>query len=226
MTEKLGDVLRDLMAARDLQGVDVCAAIDLSENALSSILNKPTKPRYNTFVKLRNLLAKTPEEKARLIAAYEGEEYQEPDTSAGIAAQIEEERTSVVEQKRAEDYLDAKANSIAFRRDIADELTKAKIPVIPEFTFEHMGKKAVCDFMTRSSKNRIAIEAKYNLHRDWDHTLGTCIMLRKGTNAKAVVVVVPYYNQVALDAKKYFLEEDIHVVRVDELVTLLKKLGA
>jgi transcriptional regulator with XRE-family HTH domain len=210
---KFGRVTRELMAARGMDGIDVANAIDISPNALSAILNDKSVPRFRTFVNLRNLLAKTPEETAMITAAYEGKEYTAPEPGSLAVSESEPDiPTKIVE--RAETFLDAKAHSIEFRNDVERVLQEAKISYMRDFTFDRMGRKIACDFVTKSAKNRIVIECKFALNRDWDHVLG------------GVVVVVPYHNAISVDAKKEFAHDHIPVVTISELVQTLRELGA
>lgn len=226
--EELARTLRDLMAKRDLQGVDLATSIGISQNALSAILTGKSTPRYSTFAKLRDRLAQTPEEKAMLTAAFEGEEYTLTDATppGEMRVEVPPEVLDRPMAERAAHYMDAKAHSIEFRNDIQRLLDEARIPSNRDFIFEHMGRKYTCDFVTRSNKNRIVITAKSALNREWDLVLGMCLMLRRKMPANAVIVVVPYHNALSEEAKKDFAHDNIPVVRIDEMVATLKTLGA
>jgi transcriptional regulator with XRE-family HTH domain len=225
MADKLSETLRELMAKRNLDGIDVANAIGISQTALSQILTDKSKPRSKTFIRLRDLLAQNLEERAMLTAAYEGRDYTQESGEFAVEEEPEETLPRDIVDRSAQ-YLDAKAQSIEFRNDIERILQDARIPVIRDYVFYDMTRKVACDFVTKSSKNRIVIEAKFNLNRDWDHVLGTSLLVRRKMPAHGVVVVVPYHNPISLEAKKDFAHDNIPVVTIAELVETLRKMGA
>lgn len=238
---RLGESIRQLMARRNMSQVDLAAQINLSETALSLIVNGHNKPRQKTFTRLLSRLASTTEERAFLLDAYldiqsaaDGEprflsavNEDSPDdggTPPGSRPPMEIESDDELDEKAPGDlpshYLERKAASIAFEQDIEHLLQVAHIPFIHPFVSE----KIACDFVTKT-KTKIVIECKSQLNQGWDRLLGQCILLRDNLPAKEVVVVVPYHNKVSALYASDFKNQGFHVETPSTLITSLKRLG-
>lgn len=231
---RLGEALRQLMGRRGLSQTDTAVQVGLSETALSLIVNGVNRPRQKTFSKLLNRLAQTQGERNFLMDAYveldNGESSGPPvlpdetveETAAPFADEDdtddEDERAKVVDP--AERYLEVKAQSIAFERDVEHLLHSARIPYIHPFVSE----KIACDFVTKT-KTKIVIECKVNLNKGWDRLLGQCMLLRDNLPAKEVVIVVPYHNQVSKLYAPDFERQGFHIETPSSLIHRLKHLG-
>lgn len=223
LMNEFSDVVRELLARRNLTGADLSQQIGLSENAISNIVTGKSKPRWKTFSAISRRLAKTPEERAALQRAFNGEPAELPEENEDAKVGGEPDPT---EAAKIEDYAHAKALSIAFRDDVEVALKDAGIRYRRDFVFETELRTVACDFVAGSQKNRIVIDCKNNMRSDWEKTLGGAKLAMHSLPAEHAVVVVPYHNKVSLSARDYFKQEGIQVVRIEELAKALKELGA
>ena len=87
-----------------------------------------------------------------------------------------------------ERWLEARTQAITFKNAVARELEKASI----------LYRRDVCDgiasedFLVERGTQRIAIECKFNVGRDFEKTISIAKLLRGLLRCERAVIVVPY----------------------------------
>jgi transcriptional regulator with XRE-family HTH domain len=128
----LGETIRELARLRGLKAYELADKVDLSATAMSQIMNNVSRPRQSTFTRLCKVLCTSKAEERRLVSAYAGAELMEDKAGAAVplAAEVDEEgysREADIHRLRAEQYLERKAQSIAFRASVGRALEKAGV---------------------------------------------------------------------------------------------------
>lgn len=81
-----------------------------------------------------------------------------------------------------------KSQSIAFKRSVTRELQKAGL----HYSQDYAEGVFVTDFLVEHDGRRIALECKFNVHRDFEKTGAIAGLLMEKLKLNSIVVVVPY----------------------------------
>ncbi len=180
--KRLGNTIKTLLADRGLTAKELSKRINLSETSLSKIVQGVTKPRQANLTRIIEELCQTAEEEQKIISAY-----------AAIESSLDDEQPQLdpvayqkAEEARVRRYLQAKAQSIAFREQVAATLEEANIP----YQSPYSNADLICDFLIPGPP-RIAIECKANPTRDWDRTITSARLLLEELPCDKVFVVLP-----------------------------------
>lgn len=176
-----GNTVKFLLAQRGLTSKEFAERINLSPTSLSKIVNGVTRPRQANLTRIIEELCESHEEKQQLLSAFEQVEEQ----LAEETPQADLKQFRLMEEDRVRRYLQAKAQSIAFREQVAEVLRESG----QAFESPHHNDDVICDFFLPGPP-RIAIECKANPNRDWDRTIASIRLFLKDLPADFVVVAV------------------------------------
>lgn len=181
--KKLGDAIRSLMETKDVTGVQLAADIGLTATSISRILNGASRPRQVTLSRLMKRLCDTREEEQSILRAYSSILEGVPEESV-----VEDEENRREEIARCKHFLEIKTQSISFKNSVARELAKAGI----EAKQDYCEGLFSTDFMIERYGKRIALECKFNVHRDGEKTRIIADLLLKNMKVDSVLIIVPY----------------------------------
>ena len=195
------------MERRELTGSQLAEDIGLSAASVSRIVTGQSRPRQVTLSRLMKRLCTSKEEEQMLVAAYESRAAENlpltPIATEAANAQAEEERV-----RR---YMEVKAQSITFKRSVARELDKAGVIYRQDVT----EKLVVTDFLLEHGDQRIALECKYNLHRDLEKSVISARMIREKFHCDQVFIVVPFCEEDG--GNDLDCEEEIRILPLQDL---------
>jgi transcriptional regulator with XRE-family HTH domain len=180
--KRFGDTLRHLMELKGVTGVQLSAETGLTTTSISRLLNGQTRPRQVTLTRLMKYLCETKAEEQSLLRAYSGLETL-PEESV-----LDDEKNAQEERSRALRYLEMKSQSIAFKRSVARELDKAGL----SYKQDYAEGVFVSDFLIEQDSKRVALECKFNVHRDFEKTGTIAELLKENLKIDSVLIVVPY----------------------------------
>ena len=195
----LGLIIKQLQKKQGLSGQELANLIGITPPNLSQIVNGHSKPRQTTFSKLcRELVSDQADEKL-LVDAFLLVKEETPEMVSLDSGDYE--RTEI---ERAERYLEMKLQSIAFKRSVAHKLDQARI----EYQQDYSEKIYVTDFLVLKNNQRIALECKFNIHRDMDKATTIARLLSQHLNCDRVAIVVPFMPEERItDSKSFFVVE-------------------
>jgi transcriptional regulator with XRE-family HTH domain len=179
-----GDVVRQLMERRGLTGNRLSADIGISPTSVSKIVTGASKPKQVTLSRLMKRLCTNLEEEQMVIRAFTG-------IGSNLLpeeAPVTEERNLQEERERCERFLEVKTQSILFKNSVARELTKAGIP----FQRDYCERIYSTDFLIERNGNRIALECRFNVQRDFERAVVTAKVLRQELGCCMVITVTPF----------------------------------
>ena len=198
-----GDTVRLLMARRGLTGAALSREIELSKTSISKILQGHSKPKQVTFSLLMKALCTTPEEEQMMLKGFTGEAYELPEliveeTETNEAEVPSAERDNYsqseynrqMEVQRAERYLEMKTQSIAFKRSVARELNNAGI----SYEQDYCEGIYSTDFLIERDGQRLALECKFNVHRDMEKAVTVAEILLEKLSCDQVSIIVPFLD--------------------------------
>ena len=165
-----------------MTGVQLSAETGLTTTSISRLLNGQTRPRQVTLTRLMKYLCETKAEEQSLLRAYSGLE------TLPEEAVLDDEKNAQEERSRALRYLEMKSQSIAFKRSVARELDKAGL----SYKQDYAEGVFVTDFLIEQDGQRVALECKFNVHRDFEKTGTIAELLKENLKIDAVLIVVPY----------------------------------
>lgn len=180
--KRFGGALRQLMELKAVTGVHLSAKTGLTTTSISRLLNGQTRPRQVTLTRLMKTLCETKSEEQSLLRAYSGLETLPEESVLDDGKNAQEERS------RALRYLEMKSQSIAFKRSVARELDKAGL----SYKLDYAEGVFVTDFLIEQDGKRVALECKFNVHRDFEKTGTIAELLKENLKIDSVLVVVPY----------------------------------
>ena len=199
------------MERRELTGSQLAEDIGLSAASVSRIVTGQSRPRQVTLSRLMKRLCTSKDEEQMLISAYESKDAENlpltPIATEAANAQAEEERV-----RR---FMEIKAQSIAFKRSVARELDKAGIVCRRDVT-ENL---VVTDFLIEVGSKRIALECKFNLHRDMEKSLISARLIRQQFDCDEVLIVVPFYEEE--DGDDLESKKNIRILPLQDLADLI-----
>ena len=179
----LGGLIRALLAARGLKAFELAERVGVSKQSISKIMTGLKRPRQTTFTKICEVLVSTPEEERALVQAYLNSKALKKDTAPPLNPAME----AATLRRRAEQFLAQKTQSIQFKRSVANELQKAGIP----YQQDYCEGNYATDFLIEKDGQRIALECKSNVGRDWEKTGAMAELLKEQLKIEAVLIVVP-----------------------------------
>ena len=171
------------MRRQGLTGVQLVAEIGLSETSLSRILKGHSRPKQVTLTRLMKRLCTTEADSQNLLRAF-----------TGILTPVHEEpvlddpRNVIEERERIERWLEAKTQAITFKNAVAKELDRAGV----HYRRDVCDGIASADFLVERGGQRIVIECKFNVSRDFEKTVGVAKLLCELLRCERAVIVVPY----------------------------------
>lgn len=180
--KRFGDTLRQLMELKAVTGVQLSAETGLTTTSISRLLNGQTRPRQVTLTRLMKYLCETKAEEQSFLRAYSGLE------TLPEEAVLDAEKNAQEERARALRYLEMKSQSIAFKRSVARELDKAGL----SYKQDYAEGVFVTDFLIEQDSQRVALECKFNVHRDFEKTGTIAELLKENLKIDSVLIVVPY----------------------------------
>ena len=151
-----------------------------------------------------------------LIKAYESGDSE----NLPLAPLISEAANAQAEEERVRRFMEIKAQSIAFKRSVARELDKAGIAYRQDVT-ENL---VVTDFLVEVGDRRIALECKFNLHRDFEKTIFSSRLIHTQFGCCSVFVIVPFHDESL--AQKLSAESEVQILALQDLaeqITLYNK---
>jgi len=203
----LGLVIKKLQRKHGLNGQGLANLIGITPPNLSQIVNGHAKPRQGTFSKLCKVLGKDKADEKMLVDAFVR---LAEDASESVVLNSADYEKSEIE--RAERYLEMKAQSISFKRSVKSELDKAKIDYEQDFCKGIY----VTDFLVSVEGKRIALECKFNMHRDIEKTITSSRLIYKYFNCHLLFIVLPFYDERI--AVSFSGEKTINTVGLQDLV--------
>jgi transcriptional regulator with XRE-family HTH domain len=207
----LCEVIRKLMERRELTGSQLAEDIGLSAASVSRIVTGQSRPRQVTLSRLMKRLCTSKDEEQMLIAAYESKDAE----GLPLTPLLSEAANAQAEEERVRRFMELKAQSITFKRSVARELDKAGIAYRQDVT----EKLVVTDFLLENGDKRIALECKFNLHRDMEKAVISARLVRAQFNCVRVFIVVPFYEED--DFKDLVHEEEICILALQDLADVL-----
>jgi transcriptional regulator with XRE-family HTH domain len=179
----LGGLIRALLAARGLKAFELAERVGVSKQSISKIMTGLKRPRQTTFTKICEVLVSTPEEERALVQAYLNSKALKKDKAAPLDPALE----AATLRRRAEQFLAQKTQSIQFKRRVAHILDQAGIP----YQQDYCEGNYATDFLIEKDDQRIALECKTNIGRDWEKTLAMAEILKEQLPIETVLCVVP-----------------------------------
>ncbi|KAF0094276.1 MAG: hypothetical protein E1N59_1992 [Puniceicoccaceae bacterium 5H] len=199
------------MEAKGVSGVQLAADIGLTATSVSRILNGASSPRQVTLSRLMKRLCETREEEQSILMAYTAILEGVPEESI-----LEDEENRREEIARCERFLEIKVQSISFKSSVARELAKAGI----EAKQDYCEGLVSTDFLIERDGERIALECKFNVHRDLEKTRVTAGIIRDRLRCEMVFVVVPFLQDTDM---RNLSSQELHVISVHDLSEEIQK---
>lgn len=175
------------MERRELTGSQLAEDIGLSAASVSRIVTGQSRPRQVTLSRLMKRLCTSKEEEQMLISAYESKDAE----NLPLTPLLSEAANAQAEEERVRRFMEVKAQSIAFKRSVARELDKAGI----QYRQDATEKLVVTDFLLELGEQRIALECKFNLHRDMEKSVISARLIREQFGCNLVYIVVPFHEE-------------------------------
>jgi transcriptional regulator with XRE-family HTH domain len=183
--EKIGDVIRRLMEARKISGLQLASDIGITPTSISRILTGQSRPRQVTMSRLMKRLCETREEEQTVLRAYSSISEIMPEEPS--LDSIENAQSEIARCLR---FLEIKTQSICFKNAVGKELAKANFAPKPDYCEGMIST----DFLIEDTGKRIALECKFNIHRDLDKTLTTAEIIRDRLRCDHVLIVTPFVD--------------------------------
>jgi len=190
-----GDAVRQLMEAKKVSGLKLAESIGITPTSVSRILTGQSRPRQVTLTRIMQQLCQTQDEEQLLIRAYPGLE------SLPQEAVSDDKRNAEEEEARVMRFLEVKTQSILFKRSVAKELDRSGI----NYTMDFCQGAISTDFLIERGGKRIALECRFNVHRDLERALLTAKVLKRELMCDQVITVTPFDISETLPASSDFL---------------------
>lgn len=209
-----GDVIRLLMERRGIAGKQLAADIGISPTSVSKIVTGHSKPRQVTLTRIMKRLCKTAEEEQMVVRAFTG-------LLDGIPDEPEKPERPILDEEieRVTRYLEVKSMSVAFKKDVEALLQGFNLKYQSDFRADPF----ICDFLVTIGSDRVAIDCKYNVNRDWDRTYATVKLLRENLPCDEVIVAIPYENELARKARSEIENLGARLLSLENLSYLFRK---
>lgn len=173
------------MSRRGLTGAQLGEEIGLSATSISRIIQGHAKPKQVTLSRLMKRLCVNPEDEQLILRAF-----------TGVAVPAVEEpisddpRNAAEERERVERWLEARTQAIVFKNAVSKELDKAAI----SYRRDVCDGIASADFVIERGGQRIALECKFNVSRDFEKTVGIARLLCELLRCDSAIIVVPFVD--------------------------------
>ena len=177
-----GDAVRQLMECKKVSGLKLAESIGITPTSVSRILNGQSRPRQLTLTRIMKRLCETNGEEQSLLRAYSGLE------TLPEEAVLDDGKNAQEERARALRYLEMKSQSIAFKRSVARELDKAGL----SYKLDYAEGVFVTDLLIKQDGKLVALECKFNVHRDFEKTGIIAELLKENLKIDSVLIVVPF----------------------------------
>lgn len=204
---ELSETLRDLMERQNLTGAKLAEEIGVSAVSLSHILTGKSRPRQVTLSRLMKRLCVNAEDEQALLSAYESL----GTAKMPVSAVVEDGENAATEEGRVRRFMEMKAKSISFRKDVALKLYETKL----HFKQEYTRGSVTTDFLIEDKGKRIALECRTNLKRDLEKSLVSARIIRDELKCDQVYIVVPEFDGDLRDACQK--EKNIRDLEIEEL---------
>jgi len=181
----LGEAIRTLMSRRGLTGAQLGEEIGLSATSVSRIIQGHAKPKQVTLSRLMKRLCATPEDEQLILRAFTGVSV--PATEEPVS---DDPKNAAEERERVERWLEARTQAIVFKNAVAKELDKAAI----SYRRDVCDGIASADFVVERAGQRIALECKFNVSRDFEKTVGIARLLCELLRCNSAIIVVPFVD--------------------------------
>ena len=181
---RLGAAVRTLLKRRGMKAFELGKKTGISATSISKIINGVSRPRQKNFTRMCQVLCETDEEQRLLFSAFTGTELLDQEPEESPKPPNEEE----ILRLRAEQYLERKTQSIAFKRSVARELDEAGI----SYQKDYCEGPYSTDFLIEKGGKRIAAECKFNIHRNLEKSVAAAEILGKAFRCAEVMIVVPF----------------------------------
>jgi len=181
----LGETIKDLLGKKGLKAYQLAEKTGTSATSISKIMNGVTRPRQNTFTLMCKVLCEDNADTQRLVSAFAGAELSLPESEENVLTKNAERE---VLRLRAEQFLERKAESVQFKRMIEREFQEKKIPFKRDYCKDYV----VADFLIEIGNNKVAVECKSNVLRDFDKTAMISELLKEKLELTAIYIVMPF----------------------------------
>ena len=215
MPNPLGEVLRDLLKQRNMKAVELGVKIGVSPTSISKILTGVTRPRQNTFTRMCQELCETKEDERRLVSAFTGTELfreEDPATYHAKPQDLDAKEKEIL-RLRAEQFLEMKAQSIAFKKSVARELDKIGV----KYTQDYCEGIYVTDFLIEKDGKRIAMECKFNVQRDFEKAVMIASLIKEKFNCNEAYIVTPYQSELSMISRNDRGVSEVWVLQLKDL---------
>ena len=173
------------MSRRGLTGAQLGEEIGLSATSVSRIIQGHAKPKQVTLSRLMKRLCATPEDEQLILRAFTGVSV--PATEEPVS---DDPKNAAEERERVERWLEARTQAIVFKNAVAKELDKAAI----SYRRDVCDGIASADFVVERAGQRIALECKFNVSRDFEKTVGIARLLCELLRCNSAIIVVPFVD--------------------------------
>lgn len=202
-----GKVIRILMNRRGLTGRQLSEQIGISPTSVSKILTDQSKPRQITLTRLIKTLCTNAEEEQMVVRGFTGAESLKEEPSRPLPTDEQ------LERERAEQFLEMKAQSIAFKKSVARELDKIGV----KYTQDYCEGIYVTDFLIEKDGKRIAMECKFNVQRDFEKAVMIASLIKEKFNCNEAYIVTPYQSELSMISRNDRGVSEVWVLQLKDL---------
>ena len=209
----LPDTIRELMDRHGLTGVKLAKEIGISAVSLSNILTGKSRPRQVTLSRMMKRLCQSPEDEQAVLSAYESLS----GAKVPVSSVVDNDENAATGEERVRRFMEMKAKSISFRKEVALKLYETKLRLQQEYT----RGTVTTDFLIEEKGKRVALECRSNVRRDLEKSLTSARIIRDELKCDQVFIVVPEYDR---DLRNACLkEENIRNLEIQNLVSDISK---
>lgn len=157
--------------------------------------------------KILDPLCENSEDEQALLAAYESL----GGAKIPVSPILDETENAATEKERVRRFMEMKAKSISFRKEVALKLNETKL----RFQQEYTRGSVTTDFLLEKDGKRIALECRANVRRDLEKSLVSARIIRDELKCDRVFIVVPEYDAALRDACE--VEENIRDLEINAM---------
>lgn len=208
----LSEAIRQLMQHQKLTGAKLAEEIGISPTSVSQILTGKTKPRQVTLYRIMKRLCVKKEDEQVLLSAYESL----GGVKMPVTPVVNGKENVATEEERVRRFLEMKAKSISFRKEVALKLYETKL----RFQSEYTRGAITTDFLIEDKSKRVALECRANVKRDLEKSLVSARLIRDELKCEQVYIVVPQHDRDLGDAcKKENCVRDLELAHLTDELT-------
>jgi len=171
------------MDRHSLTGIKLAEEIGITAVSVSNILTGKSRPRQVTLSRMMKRLCESPEDKQALLSAYESLS----GSKLPVSPPMDDDQNAATEEERVRRFMEMKAKSIAFRREVLFKLYETKL----KFQQDYIRENVTTDFLLEDDGKRIALECRANVKRDLEKSLVSARIIRDELKCDQVFIVVP-----------------------------------